>query len=110
MVTTNDPALAERWRLRTLRSRTAWSARTWLDADGGNPGGTRCRSWASTTACPDVLCALGLSQLAKLHRFIARRRALARALRGRLAPLAPAGAARADARPGRPGAAPHSWR
>jgi len=38
---------------------------------------------------PDVLCALGLSQLAKLDRFVARRRALAAAYRRALAPLAP---------------------
>lgn len=38
---------------------------------------------------PDVLCALGLSQLGKLERFIARRRALAALYDRRLAPLAP---------------------
>jgi dTDP-4-amino-4,6-dideoxygalactose transaminase len=38
---------------------------------------------------PDVLCALGLSQLAKLDRFVARRRALAAAYGEALAPLAP---------------------
>jgi dTDP-4-amino-4,6-dideoxygalactose transaminase len=38
---------------------------------------------------PDVLCALGLSQLAKLDRFAARRRALAAAYAEALAPLAP---------------------
>jgi dTDP-4-amino-4,6-dideoxygalactose transaminase len=38
---------------------------------------------------PDVLCALGLSQLAKLPRFIERRRSLARRYEAALAPLAP---------------------
>ena len=38
---------------------------------------------------PDILCALGLSQLKKLPRFAARRRALARAYDTALAPLAP---------------------
>jgi len=38
---------------------------------------------------PDVLCALGLSQLAKLDRFAARRRALAAAYAAALAELAP---------------------
>jgi dTDP-4-amino-4,6-dideoxygalactose transaminase len=38
---------------------------------------------------PDILCALGLSQLAKLDRFAARRRALAAAYDAALAPLAP---------------------
>ena len=39
---------------------------------------------------PDVLCALGLSQLAKLPRLIERRRALAGRYDAALAPLAPA--------------------
>jgi dTDP-4-amino-4,6-dideoxygalactose transaminase len=38
---------------------------------------------------PDVLCALGLSQLAKLPRFLERRRALAQRYEAALAPLAP---------------------
>jgi dTDP-4-amino-4,6-dideoxygalactose transaminase len=38
---------------------------------------------------PDILCALGLSQLKKLPRFAARRRALAKAYDVALAPLAP---------------------
>jgi dTDP-4-amino-4,6-dideoxygalactose transaminase len=38
---------------------------------------------------PDVLCALGLSQLAKLPRFAARRRALAMRYEAALASLAP---------------------
>jgi dTDP-4-amino-4,6-dideoxygalactose transaminase len=38
---------------------------------------------------PDILCALGLSQLGKLERFAQRRRALAAAYEQALAPLAP---------------------
>ena len=38
---------------------------------------------------PDILCALGLSQLKKLPRFAARRRALASAYAEALAPFAP---------------------
>ena len=38
---------------------------------------------------PDILCALGISQLAKLPRFAARRRALSAAYAEALAPLAP---------------------
>ncbi|HPA38292.1 MAG TPA: DegT/DnrJ/EryC1/StrS family aminotransferase, partial [Phenylobacterium sp.] len=38
---------------------------------------------------PDILCALGLSQLKKLDRFAARRRALAALYEAALAPLAP---------------------
>jgi dTDP-4-amino-4,6-dideoxygalactose transaminase len=61
MVTTNDTALAGR--LRTLRSH----------------GMVR----------PDILCALGQSQLKKLPRFAARRRALAAAYQKALSSLAP---------------------
>ena len=82
MVTTNDPALAER--LRVMRShgmvRPA-EADPWI-YEMPEPG--------FNYRLPDVLCALGLSQLAKLPRFAARRRALAKAYAAALAPLAPA--------------------
>ncbi|MEJ1935307.1 UDP-4-amino-4,6-dideoxy-N-acetyl-beta-L-altrosamine transaminase, partial [Nostoc sp. NIES-2111] len=52
---------------------------------------------------PDVLCALGLSQLAKLPRFIARRREIAALYDRLLAPLAPA------LRPVPHGSATHGW-
>ncbi len=81
MITTNDPALADR--LRTLRShgmtRPA-GADPWIyemDEPGFN------------YRLPDILCALGLSQLAKLDRFAARRRALAARYQAALTPLAP---------------------
>jgi UDP-4-amino-4,6-dideoxy-N-acetyl-beta-L-altrosamine transaminase len=81
MVTTNDPGLAER--LRTLRShgmiRPAGAEPWWYEMP--EPG--------FNYRLPDILCALGLSQLAKLDRFAARRRDLARAYGGALAPLAP---------------------
>jgi len=81
MVTTNDAALAER--LRTLRShgmvRTAGADPWWYEMP--EPG--------FNYRLPDILCALGQSQLAKLPRFAARRRALAAAYRDALAPLAP---------------------
>ena len=81
MVTTNDPALAER--LRTLRShgmvRPARAEPWWYEMP--EPG--------FNYRLPDILCALGLSQLAKLPRFAARRRALAGAYETALAPLAP---------------------
>jgi dTDP-4-amino-4,6-dideoxygalactose transaminase len=81
MVTTNDPGLAER--LRTLRShgmiRPAGAEPWWYEMP--EPG--------YNYRLPDILCALGLSQLAKLDRFAARRRDLARAYGGALAPLAP---------------------
>ena len=81
MVTTNDPSLAER--LRILRShgmvRPAGSDPWWYEMP--EPG--------FNYRLPDILCALGLSQLAKLPRFAARRRALAKAYEAALAPLAP---------------------
>ncbi|MFA7263674.1 MAG: UDP-4-amino-4,6-dideoxy-N-acetyl-beta-L-altrosamine transaminase [Caulobacter sp.] len=81
MVTTNDAHLAER--LRRARShgmtRTA-GADPWL-YEMAEPG--------FNYRLPDILCALGLSQLAKLPRFAARRRALAALYETALAPLAP---------------------
>ena len=81
MVTTNDAGLAER--LRVMRShgmvRPARSDPWWYEM--AEPG--------FNYRLPDILCALGLSQLAKLGRFAARRRALARAYEAALAPLAP---------------------
>jgi UDP-4-amino-4,6-dideoxy-N-acetyl-beta-L-altrosamine transaminase len=81
MVTTNDAALAER--LRTLRShgmvRPAGADPWWYEMP--EPG--------FNYRLPDILCALGISQLKKLPRFAARRRALAQAYEAALAPLAP---------------------
>ena len=89
MVTTNDAALAQR--LRTLRShgmvRPAGAEPWWYEMP--EPG--------FNYRLPDVLCALGLSQLGKLPRFAARRRTLAEAYGTALAPLAPA--VRVAARP-----------
>jgi UDP-4-amino-4,6-dideoxy-N-acetyl-beta-L-altrosamine transaminase len=81
MVTTNDAALADR--LRTLRShgmvRPAGAEPWWYEMP--EPG--------FNYRLPDILCALGLSQLKKLPRFAERRRALAAAYAEALAPLAP---------------------
>jgi dTDP-4-amino-4,6-dideoxygalactose transaminase len=55
---------------------------------------------------PDVLCALGISQLAKLDRFVARRRTLTALYAEKLAALAPTRAPGGPAPPGRPGPAP----
>ena len=81
MVTTHDAGLAER--LRTLRShgmvRPAGADPWWYEM--AEPG--------FNYRLPDILCALGLSQLAKLPRFAARRRALSAAYREALTPLAP---------------------
>ncbi len=82
MVTTNDPALAAR--LRLLRShgmvRPAGADPWWYEM--AEPG--------FNYRLPDINCALGMSQLAKLADFVARRRALAAAYGAALAPLAPA--------------------
>jgi UDP-4-amino-4,6-dideoxy-N-acetyl-beta-L-altrosamine transaminase len=81
MVTANDPALAER--LRRMRShgmiRTAEGPPWWYEMP--EPG--------FNYRLPDLLCALGLSQLGKLDRFVERRRALTAAYGDALAELAP---------------------
>ena len=81
MVTTNDPALAER--LRRLRSHGMVRTVT------GDPWRYDMPEVGFNYRMPDILCALGLSQLAKLDRFVARRRALAARYHTALAPLAP---------------------
>ncbi|WP_394762008.1 UDP-4-amino-4,6-dideoxy-N-acetyl-beta-L-altrosamine transaminase [Phenylobacterium sp.] len=81
MVTTNDPALAER--LRTMRSHGM------VRPEGADPWWYEMPEPGFNYRLPDILCALGLSQLAKLPRFAARRRALAKAYETALAPLAP---------------------
>jgi UDP-4-amino-4,6-dideoxy-N-acetyl-beta-L-altrosamine transaminase len=81
MVVTADPDLARR--LRTLRShgmvRPANAAPWWYEMP----------QIGFNYRLPDILCALGLSQLAKLDRFVAARRDLARRYRQGLAPLSP---------------------
>jgi UDP-4-amino-4,6-dideoxy-N-acetyl-beta-L-altrosamine transaminase len=81
MVTTNDPALATR--LRSLRSHGM------VRPEGAEPWWYEMAEPGFNYRLPDILCALGLSQLAKLPRFAARRRALAQAYAQALAPLAP---------------------
>ncbi|MFL5297515.1 MAG: UDP-4-amino-4,6-dideoxy-N-acetyl-beta-L-altrosamine transaminase [Phenylobacterium sp.] len=81
MVTTNDAALAER--LRVMRSHGM------VRAPGAEPWIYEMPQPGFNYRLPDILCALGLSQLAKLNRFAARRRSLAKAYEAALAPLAP---------------------
>ena len=82
MVTTNDPALADR--LRTLRSHGM------VRPEGCEPWWYEMPEPGFNYRLPDILCALGLSQLKKLPRFAERRRRLGALYREVLAPLAPA--------------------
>lgn len=81
MLTTNDAALAAR--ARSLRGHGM------VRPDGAEPWWYEMPELGFNYRIPDVLCALGLSQLAKLDRFVARRRALAALYADRLAALAP---------------------
>jgi UDP-4-amino-4,6-dideoxy-N-acetyl-beta-L-altrosamine transaminase len=95
MVTTNDPVLAQRLRLfRThgvTRDPAAFQHPDIAFDQGGelNPWVYEMQALGYNYRLPDILCALGISQLAKLDRFIARRRALAARYRDLLGPLAP---------------------
>jgi UDP-4-amino-4,6-dideoxy-N-acetyl-beta-L-altrosamine transaminase len=105
MVTTNDADLAARMaRLRShgiTRDPDDFEIRHLaFDASGEpNPWFYEMQDLGFNYRLPDVLCALGLSQLAKLGRFIARRRALTARYRSLLAPLSPVVRA-VEARPG----------
>ena len=95
MVTTSDPALAQRLRLYRTHGISRDPAGFQhhdlaFDADGAvNPWIYEMQALGYNYRLPDLLCALGLSQLAKLDRFIARRRSLAERYRTLLQPLAP---------------------
>jgi UDP-4-amino-4,6-dideoxy-N-acetyl-beta-L-altrosamine transaminase len=89
MVTTNDAGLAER--LRVMRSHGM------VRPEGSDPWWYEMPEPGFNYRLPDILCALGLSQLGKLPRFAARRRTLAARYQTALAPLAPL--VRAAARP-----------
>jgi UDP-4-amino-4,6-dideoxy-N-acetyl-beta-L-altrosamine transaminase len=81
MITTRDGALAER--LRRLRSHGM------VRPHGADPWWYEMEEPGFNYRLPDVLCALGLSQLAKLDRFADRRRRLAALYAEALSPLAP---------------------
>jgi UDP-4-amino-4,6-dideoxy-N-acetyl-beta-L-altrosamine transaminase len=97
MVTTPDASVAERLR----RFRSHGMVRT----PDGPPWWYEMHEPGFNYRLPDVLCALGLSQLAKLDRFARSRRDLAAAYGERLEPLA--GAVRPAASPGWSRAVPH---
>ena len=81
MVTTNDDGLAQR--LKTLRTHGM------VRPEGADPWIYEMPEPGFNYRLPDILCALGLSQLAKLDRFAARRKSLAARYLEALKPLAP---------------------
>lgn len=81
MLTTNDAGLAAR--ARSLRGHGM------VRPPGSDPWWYEMPEIGFNYRLPDVLCALGLSQLAKLDRFVARRRALTARYVARLADLSP---------------------
>lgn len=94
-VTTNDPKLAEALRLHRNHGMTRDAAAFQTEQDafdhlgGANPWYYELVEPGFNWRATDIQCALGLSQLSKLTRFSARRRALAAAYDALLAPLAP---------------------
>jgi UDP-4-amino-4,6-dideoxy-N-acetyl-beta-L-altrosamine transaminase len=108
VVTARDAAAAAR--LRRLRSHgmerdpAAWCDRdAGFDGDAPNPWYYEMGEIGWNYRAPDLLCALGISQLAKLERFLARRRELVAFYDRELAALAPV------VEPVPHGAAPHGW-
>ena len=81
MVTTADASLAER--LRLARSHGM------VRPEGGDPWWYEMDTPGYNYRLPDILCALGRSQLAKLDRFVSARRALSLAYARRLEGLSP---------------------
>jgi len=94
-VTTNDPAMASRLVLARNHGMTRdpqafTNIEDAFDADGvANPWYYELIEPEFNWRANDIQCALGLSQLGKLGRFVARRRALAAAYDSKLAALAP---------------------
>jgi UDP-4-amino-4,6-dideoxy-N-acetyl-beta-L-altrosamine transaminase len=80
MLTTADPLIARR--LKLMRSHGM------VRPQGADPWWYEMAEPGFNYRLPDINCALGLSQLAKLPRFAERRRALARRYEAALAPLA----------------------
>ena len=94
-VTTNDPDIAAHL-MRTRNHGMTREAGEFANIQDAFDADGRPNSWYYELAEPgfnwratDIQCALGLSQLAKLERFLARRRALAVAYDEMLAPYAP---------------------
>jgi UDP-4-amino-4,6-dideoxy-N-acetyl-beta-L-altrosamine transaminase len=90
MVTTADRAQAERLRLFRSHGIVRDPAAFQTPRSSPEPWAYEMQALGFNYRLPDVLCALGLSQLAKLTRFATRRRALAIQYWRMLARLAPA--------------------
>lgn len=108
VTTTQDAALAKRMRL--LRNhgmhKTAaeFTNRAYaFDGEAVNPWYYEMPEFGWNYRMPDILCALGISQIGKLERFIARRRDIVVQYDRLLAPLAP------KLKPVPHGTAPHGW-
>jgi UDP-4-amino-4,6-dideoxy-N-acetyl-beta-L-altrosamine transaminase len=94
-ITTNDPELAKR----LVRARNHGMTReasefenesdAFDESGDANPWYYECAHPEFNWRANDIQCALGLSQIAKLGRFVTRRRALAAAYDSAFAPLAP---------------------
>jgi UDP-4-amino-4,6-dideoxy-N-acetyl-beta-L-altrosamine transaminase len=94
-ITTNDPELAKRLVLARNHGMTR-EAQDFTNIAYAFDGEARANPWYYELVEPefnwranDIQCALGLSQLAKLDRFLARRRAVVAAYDALLAPYAP---------------------
>ena len=94
-VTTNDPEIAKRL-VRARNHGMTRDAAEFRNADDAFDETGAANPWYYEIAEPefnwranDMQCALGLSQIAKLGRFVTRRRALAAAYDSALAPFAP---------------------
>jgi UDP-4-amino-4,6-dideoxy-N-acetyl-beta-L-altrosamine transaminase len=90
MVTTHDQGLAERLRLSRSHGIVRDPALFRDPPEAPEPWLYEMQTLGYNYRLPDLLCALGLSQLAKLPRFVSRRRALVARYRTLLEPLAPA--------------------
>jgi len=107
-VTTNDPQIAKRLMLARSHGMTR-DAGEFVNPDDAFDSAGVANPWYYELIEPefnwranDIQCALGLSQLGKLGRFVARRRALAAAYDAALAPLAPLVRPTARTRPSLP--------
>ena len=89
MVTTNDPKLAERLRLFRSHGIVRDPDQFRLKPAATEPWAYEMQALGFNYRLPDLLCALGMSQLAKLPRFARRRRELAIRYWTLLARLAP---------------------